>query len=288
MIPHVAEVGEDRGRVVVRLGAFVPASAAAIAAAVHVARAFQSELEGLLIEDPDAIAASAHAYVRALTPTGRPRPTGSLAQVEQLAVHFGVAAQRGLATAASKARVKFSARIVRDAAIPALQAACAERGPWNIIVFAEPLTSSEQSEALAAAFAKVWGTTAFIVSGPRAVWRNGPIVIALEDVDRLSGMLRAAQRLAAVHGGEVWLMPVGDDEIGLDWLEGEIRLMLGEASPVKILPRPAVTGSSLVLRAALSDCAPRMVMARYGGVLVPMHAAIGPLSDLGCPAFLVH
>ena len=288
MIAHVAEAGEDRGRVLVRLGAFVPASTAAVAAAVHVARAFQSELEGLFIEDPDVVVAPSHAFGRVLSTTGRPRSIVSQAEADQSIAHFGFASQRLLAQVARAAGVTFSARIVRDGAIAALQAACAERGPWNIVVFAEPLASSDQDGVLATAFAQVWGTTGFIACGPRAVWRNGPIVVAVEDVDRLSGMLRAAQRLAAVHGEDIWLMPTGDDEIGLDWLEGEIRLMLGAAPAVKLLARPAAVGSSPVLRAALSQCAPRMVIARFGGVLLPQHAAAGPLSDLGCPVFLVH
>ena len=51
MIAHVAAAGEDKGRVVLRLGAGVPASDIALEAAVAVARAFQSEIESLFIED---------------------------------------------------------------------------------------------------------------------------------------------------------------------------------------------------------------------------------------------
>ncbi len=288
MIAHVAEAGEDRGRVVVRMGEFVPASPAAVAAAVHVARAFQSEVEGLFIEDPDVFSAASHAYVRVVTQTGRARINGSRVELELIAEKFSVAAQRQLAQAAQAAGVKFSARVVRESAVPALQAACAERGPWNIVAFAEPLSVSHHNAGLAAAFAQVWGTTGYLVAGPRALWRQGPIVLAVEDVDRLTGMVRAGQRLAGVHGDPIWLLPVGDDEIALDWLEGEIRLMLGEGSQIKMLPRPHFSGSGLLQRAALYDCAPRMVIARYGGVLLPAQNAVGPVAELGCPAFLVH
>jgi hypothetical protein len=288
MIAHVAEAGEDRGRVVVRMGEFVPVSPAAVAAAVHVARAFQSEVEGLFIEDPDVFSVASHAHVRVLTPTGRARPVGTRDELEFMAGQFSVAAQRRLAQAAQAAGVKFSARVVREAAVPALQAACAERGPWNIIAFAEPISAGHHNAGLAAAFAQVWGTTGYLVAGSRANWRHGPIVLAVEDLDRLTGMVRAAQRLAGVHGDPIWLLPVGEDEIGLDWLEGEIRLMLGEGSQIKMLPRPHLSGSGLLLRAALFDCAPRMVIARYGGVLLPAQNTADAVSELGCPAFLVH
>ena len=54
MIAHVAQTGEDRGRVVLQLGSAHP-SAIALEAAVRVARAFQSEIESLFVEDDAAL-----------------------------------------------------------------------------------------------------------------------------------------------------------------------------------------------------------------------------------------
>ena len=50
MIAHVAQAGEDRGRVVLHLQSGHP-SAIALEAAVRIARAFQSEIESLFVED---------------------------------------------------------------------------------------------------------------------------------------------------------------------------------------------------------------------------------------------
>jgi hypothetical protein len=288
MIAHVAEANEDRGRVVVRLGDFAVSSKAAIAAAVHVAVAFRSEIEGLFVEDPDLFAACAHGSLRQIGHNGHTTAGLTAAGLGRDAEHFAVAVQRELSIAAAASSVKFSAHVVRDQTIPALQAACAQRGPWNIIVFAEPIVGADKSELLSAAVSQVWGTTGYIATGALCAWRPGPIVVAIEDIDHLTGMIRAAERLAAVAGDPVYLLPVGGDEIALDWLEGEIRLTLGEATNLTILPRPAHAGSNLVLRAAIAQTKPRIIIARHGGILLPVDNTARPLADLGCPVFLVH
>lgn len=287
MIAHVAEASEDRGRVVVRLGAFAPSCPAAITAAIHVAKAFRSELEGLFIEDPELYTACAHAVVREVSVSGRKSHLLTAERLGHDADHYAVAVQRQLSTAARAAAVTFSARVVRDTVIGALQAACTQRGPWNILAFAEPIAGPEQSALLSAAISQVWGKTGTIAVGQRAAWRRGPIVAAIEDIEHLTGMIRAAERLAAVCDDAVWLMPIGDDEIALDWLESEIRLTLSDSSRIMILPRPAYAGSPLVLRAAVADHKPRMIIARHGGLLLPQDKAAQPLAELGCPVFLV-
>ena len=288
MIAHVAEAGEDRGRVVVRLGAFSPASPAALAAAVHVAQAFQSEIEGLFIEDPEVFAAAAHPGVQELTAAGSLQPRFSNETISHDIGHFAVAAQREVADVAKAAGIAFTARVVRDTLAGGLTTACSERGPWNIIVFAEPVASVDRSEELSAVIANVWGTTGYVVAGRAAQWRKGPILVAVEDAGRLSGMVRAAHRLAAVWGDEVMLVVAGADDIALDWLEAEIRLTLGERSGVTILPRQSDALAPPQLRAAMSGLKPRLVLARHGGLILPAGMAAGALAEVKCPIFIVH
>ena len=288
MIAHVAEAGEDRGRVVVRLGAYAPSNPAALAAAVHVASAFQSEIEGLFIEDPLVFSAAARPYVRALSLSGEQRSDLSAQSLEFDTGHFTVAVQRELAALAKAHRVEFSARVVRDDVIGALATACAERGPWNIIVFAESILDDHRAGLVGDTATHVLGTTGLVAAGRSAVWHNGPIVIALEESDRLSGMVRAAQRLAAVAGDTILIQPVADDEIAFDWLEGEIRLMLGDNPGVKVGTRPHHFGSSAVWLATLAAHRPRIILARHGGMIMPAGAIREPLAGLGCPVFLVH
>jgi len=286
MIAHAAEAGEDRGRIVVRLGAMVPSSRAALEAAVHVARAFNSEIEGIYIEDPGLEAAVAHDRVRFLSLAGgpnrlpRPRLASGLA-------HFATAANREVAQAAAAAGVAFKSQIVRGEVIEALSAACAERGPWNIVAFTEAISTPGRAEVLNAALTRVWGTTAFVASGPSAVWRAGPIVAVIEDIERMTGMVRAAQRLAAVSRDEVLLLPAGEDAIAQDWLDSEIRLTLGLAAGTTLLPRP-VHGGAAGIRSEIERLSPRMVLARYGGQAIAADGTASALAELSAPVFILH
>ena len=117
MIAHVAEAGEDRGRVIVKLGEFACSSAAAVAAAIHIAVAFQSQLEGLFVENPDLYAAAKLDGARELACHGQKIAPLSIQRLGEAADHFAVAAQRQLATAAAKSSVAFTARVSRDTPI---------------------------------------------------------------------------------------------------------------------------------------------------------------------------
>ena len=288
MIAHVAEASEGRGRVVVRLGDFACSSASAIAATIHVAQAFRSQIEGLFVENPDLHAACSLGVVREVALHGRKSQKLAASRLSQDAEHFAVAAQRQLADAASRSSVAFTARVIRDTAVGALQTACNQSGPWNIIVFAEPIASPEKSTLLCDVMAHVFGTTGTIASGRFSSWRKGPILVAVEDIERLNGMIRAAQQLAAVEGDDVLLMPIGLDEFALDWLESEIRLTLGEAHGVSVLARASHVGFADVLRADIAARKPRLVIARHGGILLPVDDQARPLAELGCPVFQVH
>ncbi len=288
MIAHVAEAHEDRGRVIVQLGAFTLSSAAAIAAAVHVALAFRSQLEGLFVETIDIETVGTLDGVRELAFHGCKSEPLSNARLLQDTTHFAVAAQRELANAAAKATVAFTAKVSRDTPIGALQTACSHSGPWNIVVCAEPVSTASQSAALSAIMAEVFGTTGTIAASRTAQWRKGPIIAAVEDIDRFNGMLRAAQRLAAVDGDTVYILPIGVDEIALDWLESEIRLTLGDIASIVVLPRPLHVHAPGVQNAAIAHYNPRLVIARHGGHLFPYEAASTPLTELGCPVFLIH
>lgn len=288
MIAHVAEAREDRGRVVVRLGSFTLSSPAALAAAVHVARAFQSEIEGIFIEDPDLFEAAAHGFVREVGHfAGRSRPLSSQVVVGDSA-HFAVAAQRELAEAATLHRVRFTARSMRERVVPALARACAERGPWNIVAFAEPVETAASAEVVTEALSSVLGATGYIVSGNRSAWRPGPILIACEDADRLPGQLRVARGLAAVERDPVWLLPVAVDEFARDWLDGEIRLALSDAADVVILPPIDAASLGDGLPTTIAGLSPRLVVCRSAGLVAPYDQLPRSLFAIDCPVFLTH
>jgi len=63
MIAHVAESGEDRGRVVLHLRSGNP-HVIAVEAALRVARAFGSDLESLFVEDEQLFDCAAYGFAR--------------------------------------------------------------------------------------------------------------------------------------------------------------------------------------------------------------------------------
>ena len=286
MIAHVAEAGEDRGRVVVRLGETATSSPAALAAAIHVARAFRSEIEAIFAESPDIAAATAHDRARFVATNGGSRAFPQATLTAGL-THFASASVRQFAAEARACGVSFKAKVVHDEPIPALSAACAERGPWNIVAFAEPITSRARAAVLNDALARVWGTTAFIAAGPMARWRPGPILAVVEDIERLTGLVRTAERLAALTGETVLVLPAAEDAIAQDWLEGEVALTLAPAAGTKVLSRPPFYGPAAIL-SEIERHRPRLVLARHGGQVIPPEGTECALAALSAPAFILH
>ncbi len=70
MIAHVAETGEDRGRVVLHLRVGAIRAPIALEAAVRVARAFGSDLESMFVEDEQLFDCAAYGFVREVSFSG--------------------------------------------------------------------------------------------------------------------------------------------------------------------------------------------------------------------------
>ena len=133
MILHVAEAGEDRGRVVLRLGPLRPASDAALKAAVMVAQAFGSEMESLFIEDSQLFDLAGFPFVRETSLSGLTTRPISVPDLERDVKAIARALHRRVAEVAAPAKVRVRSRSMRDDPVRALAMACSEAGPWNVI-----------------------------------------------------------------------------------------------------------------------------------------------------------
>jgi hypothetical protein len=287
MIAHVAAAGEGRGRVVLWLGAATKASPSAIEAAMLLARAYQSEVESLLVEDKQLFDLAEFPFARALDADGeswRPLPPENL----EREMHFmGAALQRQVAEAASRAAIPFSARVVRDDPLSAVASACAENGPWNVVAIAEPFGAGDEKR-LAQVFANVIDTTGVVIAGPLARRTLGPVIAAVEQFERLGPMLKAAERLASVTGGEVKLMLIGSRPDELAWLEGEVRLLIGEGAGPPLETVLAAKGDVVPVAEAVRRHKGGFLLAQYGGQVVSAETSLRPLaSALECPLLLV-
>lgn len=286
MIAHVAESGEDRGRVVLHVTSGNPHEVA-VEAALRVARAFGSEVESLFVEDEQLFDCASYGFVREVSFSGRAsRPLSRDTMMRDL--HLAAqAARRRIEGLARKSEVPLHCRVVRDEPMRALSIACAERGPWNIVALAEPFRGGHGA-VLKQLLSEVSGTTALIVVGPKAKRVSGSVVVAVEDIEHLPDMLRTAERIAALDGADVLLLLIAPDEEQLERMDGETRLVVEARENVRIQSAAIARGEAAVIAETLRRIRAGMVICRFGGLVASAESHLRPLAGaLECPLFLV-
>jgi hypothetical protein len=286
MIAHVAAAGEGRGRVVLWLGSSAQTSASAIDAAMLLARAFQSEVESLFVEDRQFFDLAEYPFARAIGSDGSGWQALPRADLERKMRFVGTALLRKVAEAAQRASVPFQGRVVRDDPLSAVARACAENGPWNVVTIAEPFGAGDEAR-LYEVFANVVDTTGVVIVGPTARRTQGPVVVVVEQFERLEPMLRAAERLAGVTGGDVRVMLVGDRLDDLSWMEGRVRLLFGASNAPHLETVLAARGDAVPVVEAARRHKGGFLLAQYGGQVVSQETSLRPLSALDCPMLLV-
>jgi hypothetical protein len=286
MIAHVAQAGEDRGRVVLHLRSSHP-SAIALEAAVRIARAFQSEIESVFVQDEQLMDCADYGFVRETSLTGRQQRRMTRDAVARDMHLAAVGARRQIEALARRAEVPLRSRVVRDEPLRALSIACAETGPWNVVALAEPF-SGGASGMLKQLLVEIAGATGLVLVGPQARRTTGPAIVAIEDIDHLPPMLKAGERLAALDGSEVILLLVASDEERLQWMDGQARLFIGDRDDVRIASAEVHHGEAAVIAETLRRMQGGFVIGQFGGLVVPDEGNLRPLgAALECPLFLV-
>ncbi len=285
MIMHVAEAGEQRGRVVLHITSGHP-NAVAMEAAVRIAQAFHSEIESLFVEDLQLYDMASYPFAREISLTGARRALSREAIERDLRLTARALGRRVEALARA-ANVPLRARVVRDDPVQALAKACAEDGPWNVVALADVL-SPGQGLRVCELFANVTGYTGLMLVGPKARRTAGPVIAVVEHPDHLQPMLRAAERLAGVTGGTVMVMLLADGpERGHD-LEEHVRLALGTQSKVALVSCQIDQGAPAALAEVIRRLDAGFLIGHFGGILVPAHGDLRDLvAALECPLFLM-
>lgn len=286
MIAHVAEAGEARGRVLLQLAPMKP-NPYAIEAAIWLARAFQSEIESLFVEDEQLFQLASYPFAREISFTGR--VSRSISPEDMIRdMRYAFAQFQGeIEQAARLAEVPVRGTVVRGEPVGALAHACSQCGPWNVIALTDPITSPT-FPSLDEVFARIADATGLIVVGPRACRASGPILIAVEDPEALGGMLHAAERLAGVQNTEIQVVPIADDEELLAQLDGQLRLLLAEHPEIRLTPVVAARGGAPEVAEQLRRIKAGLVIAQFGGFVVPRDGDLKPLAQaLECPLLVV-
>lgn len=292
MIAHVAQADEQRGRVVLWLGASGDPHDTAVDAALSLAQAFGSEVESLFIADRQLFDLAALPFCREISLSGRRSRTLTATSLALDIEAHAAALQRRVLARARAAAVKAEARVVHAEPVQALAEACAENGPWNVVAMGSTLRSGGDARppgaGLEALFDAVQATTGVVVAGPRARRTRGPVIAVVEELERLVPMMRAAERIASATGGDVRLWLLDREEERRDWMEGQIRLALGAYPTLKLhvvdMTRFAPGDVAHLMRREGAG----FVIARFGGVLAPDEAAVARFAELlEGPLFLV-
>ena len=287
MIAHVAAAGEERGRVVVWLPSAGRTSATAIEAAMLLARAFQSEVESLFVEDRQLFDLAEFPFARAIASGEEGWRAMAPVDLERELRLVAAALHRQVADAARRAAIPCRARVLRDDPMVAVAKTCAENGPWNVVAIAEPFGAGAEGR-LSDVFSSVRDTTGVVIAGPAARCTPGPVVAAVEQLERLGPMLKAAERLARVTGGDVKLMLVGDRPNDLAELEGEVRLAFGSGGGPALETVLSARGSVTAVAEAVRRHKASFVLAQYGGQVVSAEESPRPLAAaLACPLLVV-
>jgi len=287
MITHVAEAGEGRGRVVLHLTQSAP-SPVAVDAAVRVARAFQSEIESLFVEDATLLDIAAFPFACEISFSGRHRRDLSPELVARQMRAAAAALARRLGALAQRAEVPLHITVVRNEPVAALAEACATRGPWNVVALGDPVSGLD-AERLAHLFTRVPGTTGLIVVGPRARRSEGRIVAVVEEIGHFDAVLRTARRL---HGGDeetrLTLLLVSDSEDEARLMDEQARLALGGDDTVEVVRARVEAAEPAVAAEVIRRLAAGFIVGRFGGLLLPAEGNLRPLAAvLECPLFLM-
>ncbi len=319
MTPHVAEAGEGRGRVILRFSAWSP-SDAAIEAALLVARAFQSEIEVLLVEDAQRANFAGFPFaVEFSLRDGRPRRVTPRTVQAEMRGGFTLLRKR-LAYIADDGDVRIYEHVVRDDPIQALVSACARRGPWNMVVLGETFHTAAAA-TLDEIFESVSDATGVVIAGPIARSRSsvkpklpqrqpssapdsryasqrtqqksavpspGPVVMALEDTERLPAMLRVARMMAKTLETTALVLLVAATHEEIDSMEAQVRLALAGSTDVELARSSLCYGDAGATVEAIRRINASFLLVQYGGIAASDGRQIRRLVDtIECPVLLV-
>lgn len=298
MIAHIASANETRGRVLLRV--LRDPTEAAVHAALRLARAYEAEVETLVIEDEAIFTLTDYPFAREISPAGRftrPLTAAELSREydglrRRVAALVARLAEKTAQTDTADA-LRLRTRSMRGAPDHMLQIACTENGPWNVVVLGEAadLDTVRRIDDL---MRSILDVTGIVATGPGAVRTTGATVAVVEDREQLFAFAQFAQRLSTGQAGQserIILLPAAESVENGRRLDGELRLALADMP--EFGDQIGVAGIE-VTRADPSQLAARLIGLRPGFVIMAAHSIIardpGGLSQflgaIRCPVLL--
>lgn len=295
MIAHIASAGETRGRVLLRV--LRDPTEGAVAAALRLARAYDAEIETLVIEDEAVFALCDHPFAREISPTGRRSRQLTAAEVARDYEGLRRRAAQLVETLAAKTvgpeterELPITTRSLRGPPGQMLQVACTENGPWNVVVLGEPadLMTCRELEDLNQSIRDITG---IVATGRGRVRSRGATVAVVEDRQQLYSMAQLARRLTEGASEPVIVLPVAEDDDEARRLDGELRLALAdmpETTDQIVLGHVEVTHAEpSPLAARLVRLQPSFVIMAASGIIARSAGALSQfIGAVHCPVLL--
>lgn len=287
MMAHVAEAGEASGRVLLLIEEGIAPIEAAARSACRFAAAFNAEVESIAVNlDFAERAGGVNSSALVAQSQARPLVNGTLARVAAVQSLLNMRQIRVIERASWSFGVPCRHTSLAGDAIDRLSEVCVSRGPWNIVVLSAPTRASTAS-TIGAIFANVSGATGIVTGPSKLLAEGGPVVIVVEDAERLPAMLRAAGKLNNLCG-RVHIVLAKDKRSDLAELENHVRLVIGKALAVDIVPAEPLLGLEGALDDTLRRLKPSFVVARFSGSLLPTPRSLArTITVTGAPFLLV-
>lgn len=275
-------------KIVLRLRSAAP-SRLALEAAVNAARALDKRLSGVFLESRELLSVAALSCVREVTLTGR---RGGMLTRERLEHDLRLATasvQRELRELARLAGVELDFAIVEGDADEPIA------GPFEagtLIASGEPVSAAEAAR-LSHILNEVDEVAGVLITGPRAQRSRGPIIVAVEEAERILPLLGYAERLRLDHHPGIVLLLVADTRERIEALHKAAEHLLHPALPVTfahaLISRAAAgRGSAGVLAEAVIRFGSGFAIAHLGRLIRAREQELKTLArTLECPLLLL-
>jgi hypothetical protein len=264
VIAHVAEASELSGRVVLWLDPEANYPVSRLEAPVRLAAAYGAEIETVVVADASGDLTS-DMPIRVIGASGV-AGRRDLAAYDQRFELLVTRCRRAVDDVGAAHGVRVNHTLAAGDAVDRISEMCLERGPWNIVALARmPVSGSDT--VVGTLLANVSGATGFLLCGEQRA-KQPRVVVIVEDGERLTSMLRAAERLSGPRGPVHIVIGADTAEAYAD-IEAQSRLLAAEFHvPVVFEDAGPTLGVPEALTERVARMRPSLVIAVFGGAAV--------------------
>jgi hypothetical protein len=284
VIAHVAEASELSGRVVLWLDPEADYPASRLEAPIRLAAAYGAEIETIVITETSGDLAD-DVPIRLIGPSWAAKGREIVSHDRRFEL-LVARCRRAVDDVGAAHGVKVRHSIAQGDAVDRISEMCVERGPWNIVALSR-LPASRSDTVIGTLLANVSGATGFLLCAEQRS-KQPRVVVVVEDAERLTSMLRAAERLSGPKG-PVHVVVAADTAETYVEVEAQSRLIASEFHvPVVFEDVSPTLGVPEALTEHVARLKPSLIIAVFGGSAVADGRELSRASVVACaPVLLV-